>query len=147
MGFPSSNVEGWYRNPASEVLRLLDSKHFGNYKVYNLCSEREYDPSLFHGRGHHTSLFLIHFILSKTIYSGKVSFRRPQLPEIPPTVRHVPRFRVVAAERGRKSDCSPLQRLFSSFHLTLFWSHKLQSWKGINSIFKFRKCWEINGRK
>jgi protein-tyrosine phosphatase len=43
-----SKVEALYRNPISEVRRFLDSKHPGTYKVYNLCSERLYDPENFH---------------------------------------------------------------------------------------------------
>lgn len=50
MGFPSEDIEGIYRNPMSEVLRLLETKHADQYKVYNLCSERTYDPSKFHRR-------------------------------------------------------------------------------------------------
>jgi phosphatidylinositol-3,4,5-trisphosphate 3-phosphatase/dual-specificity protein phosphatase PTEN len=43
-----SKVEALYRNPISEVVRFLDTKHPGTYKVYNLCSERLYDPENFH---------------------------------------------------------------------------------------------------
>lgn len=31
-------------------MRFLDTRHGDNYKVYNLCSERQYEPSVFHGR-------------------------------------------------------------------------------------------------
>ncbi len=48
MGFPSEGKEAAYRNPMSEVYRFLESFHKGHYKVYNLCSERSYDPSVFH---------------------------------------------------------------------------------------------------
>jgi phosphatidylinositol-3,4,5-trisphosphate 3-phosphatase/dual-specificity protein phosphatase PTEN len=50
MGFPSSNAEGLYRNNLQEVVRFFETKHKGFYKVYNLCSEKAYDPSLFNGR-------------------------------------------------------------------------------------------------
>lgn len=35
---------GILRNPRSEIKRFLEEKHKDHYKVYNLCSEREYDP-------------------------------------------------------------------------------------------------------
>ena len=50
MGFPSEGTEGVYRNPMSEVVSFLENRHHGHYRVYNLCSERSYDPSKFRGR-------------------------------------------------------------------------------------------------
>jgi hypothetical protein len=47
MGYPSQNAEAMYRNPVSEVARFFEAKHRGHYKIYNLCSERTYDPALF----------------------------------------------------------------------------------------------------
>uniref|UniRef100_A0A7N8WLV4 Transmembrane phosphatase with tensin homology n=1 Tax=Mastacembelus armatus TaxID=205130 RepID=A0A7N8WLV4_9TELE len=50
MSFPSSGKQSFYRNPITEVARFLDTKHEGHYKVYNLCSEKGYDPKFFHYR-------------------------------------------------------------------------------------------------
>jgi phosphatidylinositol-3,4,5-trisphosphate 3-phosphatase/dual-specificity protein phosphatase PTEN len=50
MGFPSSDMEGLYRNPIGEVYRFFELRHKDNYKLYNLCAERDYDHSKFHGR-------------------------------------------------------------------------------------------------
>uniref|UniRef100_A0A8C9DS80 Phosphatidylinositol-3,4,5-trisphosphate 3-phosphatase n=1 Tax=Prolemur simus TaxID=1328070 RepID=A0A8C9DS80_PROSS len=50
MSFPSSGKQSLYRNPITEVVRFLDSKHQNHYQVYNLCSEKEYDPKYFHNR-------------------------------------------------------------------------------------------------
>ncbi|XP_056011438.1 phosphatidylinositol 3,4,5-trisphosphate 3-phosphatase TPTE2-like [Ostrea edulis] len=50
MSFPSSGVSGMYRNPIQEVARFLDAKHKDSYLVFDLCSERNYDASIFHGR-------------------------------------------------------------------------------------------------
>ncbi|KAJ4886927.1 PTEN 2 [Raphanus sativus] len=58
MGFPAGDmssgffgyVEGFYRNHMEEVIDFLETQHKGKYKVYNLCSERLYDVSLFEGK-------------------------------------------------------------------------------------------------
>ncbi|XP_038617488.1 phosphatidylinositol 3,4,5-trisphosphate 3-phosphatase TPTE2-like isoform X1 [Tachyglossus aculeatus] len=50
MSFPSSGKQSFYRNPIGEVVRFLDTKHGNHYKVYNLCSEKGYDPKYFHHR-------------------------------------------------------------------------------------------------
>uniref|UniRef100_A0A8C5LTX7 Phosphatidylinositol-3,4,5-trisphosphate 3-phosphatase n=1 Tax=Leptobrachium leishanense TaxID=445787 RepID=A0A8C5LTX7_9ANUR len=50
MSFPSSGKQSFYRNPIEEVARFLDLKHKDHYKIYNLCSEKGYDPKYFHYR-------------------------------------------------------------------------------------------------
>eukprot|EP00211_Chloroparvula_japonica_P000961 CAMPEP_0119155638 /NCGR_PEP_ID=MMETSP1310-20130426/51848_1 /TAXON_ID=464262 /ORGANISM="Genus nov. species nov., Strain RCC2339" /LENGTH=985 /DNA_ID=CAMNT_0007148239 /DNA_START=292 /DNA_END=3250 /DNA_ORIENTATION=+ len=50
MGFPSEDSERFYRNPYSEVIRFLHLYHKDKFKVYNLCSERGYDPIKFENR-------------------------------------------------------------------------------------------------
>lgn len=50
MSFPSSGMQSMYRNNIREVSRFFESKHKGHYKIYNACSEREYDITLFDSR-------------------------------------------------------------------------------------------------
>ncbi|KAG1370971.1 putative Phosphatidylinositol 3,4,5-trisphosphate 3-phosphatase and protein-tyrosine-phosphatase PTEN2A [Cocos nucifera] len=58
MGFPAGHIssglfgyfEGLYRNHMEEVIKFFETHHQGKYKVYNLCSERLYDASLFEGK-------------------------------------------------------------------------------------------------
>lgn len=47
MGYPSTGVESLYRNRLDDVKRFLDSRHGTKYKVYNLCSERQYASECF----------------------------------------------------------------------------------------------------
>ncbi|XP_044509107.1 phosphatidylinositol 3,4,5-trisphosphate 3-phosphatase and protein-tyrosine-phosphatase PTEN2A-like isoform X2 [Mangifera indica] len=58
MGFPAGDmssgffgyVEGFYRNHMEEVIKFFETYHKDKYKVYNLCSERLYDATLFEGK-------------------------------------------------------------------------------------------------
>ncbi|XP_071087021.1 phosphatidylinositol 3,4,5-trisphosphate 3-phosphatase TPTE2-like isoform X1 [Haliotis cracherodii] len=47
MSFPSKGMMAFYRNPIREVARFFNTKHSGHYRIYNLCSERDYDETLF----------------------------------------------------------------------------------------------------
>lgn len=50
MGYPSTGKEALYRNRATEVKRFLAKRHWARFWVFNLCSERDYPPSLFDNR-------------------------------------------------------------------------------------------------
>lgn len=43
MGYPSENVEGWYRNSIEDVKKFFKKYHDKHYRIYNLCSERKYN--------------------------------------------------------------------------------------------------------
>ncbi|WCJ25642.1 Phosphatidylinositol 3 4 5-trisphosphate 3-phosphatase and protein-tyrosine-phosphatase PTEN1 [Euphorbia peplus] len=50
MSFPAEHMRAMYRNPLWQVKSVLDMRHLGHYKVYNLCIEQSYDPVHFHGQ-------------------------------------------------------------------------------------------------
>ncbi|XP_043723312.1 phosphatidylinositol 3,4,5-trisphosphate 3-phosphatase and protein-tyrosine-phosphatase PTEN1 [Telopea speciosissima] len=50
MSFPAERMRAMYRNPLWQVKDVLEMRHLGHYKIYNLCIEENYDPSHFHGR-------------------------------------------------------------------------------------------------
>ena len=60
MGFPSDGMEGLYRNHITDVQRFLNMKHPRRYKVYNLCTERAYNPELFNDKVSHMFKFQDH---------------------------------------------------------------------------------------
>ncbi|KAF5938300.1 hypothetical protein HYC85_025806 [Camellia sinensis] len=43
-------MRGFYYNHMEEVIKFFETHHKGKYKVYNLCSKRLYDASLFEGK-------------------------------------------------------------------------------------------------
>ena len=47
MGFPSTSIEGLYRNPLEEVQKFFNTRHPSHYKIYNLCEERKYPDNTF----------------------------------------------------------------------------------------------------
>ncbi len=48
MGFPSSKIEGYYRNKMEDVKRFFATRHNEHYKVFNLCDDKEYPPDTFY---------------------------------------------------------------------------------------------------
>lgn len=53
MSLPALGVEANYRNPIEEVARFFNTKHPDRYLIVNLCAERIYDSSFFHGQVEH----------------------------------------------------------------------------------------------
>ncbi|KAL6526383.1 Phosphatidylinositol 3,4,5-trisphosphate 3-phosphatase and protein-tyrosine-phosphatase pten1 [Orobanche minor] len=49
MSFPAESMRAVYRNPMWQVKSVLEMRHHGHYKVYNLCIEESYDASHFNG--------------------------------------------------------------------------------------------------
>ncbi|GLU10979.1 hypothetical protein SLE2022_277530 [Rubroshorea leprosula] len=50
MSFPAERMRAMYRNPLWQVKSVLEMRHQGHYKIYNLCIEENYDASHFQGR-------------------------------------------------------------------------------------------------
>ena len=48
MGFPSSSLEGIYRNNMETVKKFFAKRHPNHYKVYNLCDDKKYPPNSFY---------------------------------------------------------------------------------------------------
>ena len=52
MGYPSTSLEGLYRNPMEEVQRFFNTRHPSHYKIYNLCEEKKYPDNTFFKQGY-----------------------------------------------------------------------------------------------
>ena len=52
MGFPSSAIEGIYRNSMGEVKAFFGKRHPNHYKVYNLCDDKTYAKDCFYRQGY-----------------------------------------------------------------------------------------------
>ena len=53
MGLPSTSIKGIYRNSMDKVQAFLNTRHPNQYKVYNLCKEKEYSDDLFYKQGYY----------------------------------------------------------------------------------------------
>lgn len=53
MGFPSEGKEALYRNRMEDVEQFFSFYHKDHFRIYNLCSERQYDHSKFGGSWEH----------------------------------------------------------------------------------------------
>ena len=47
MGYPSTSIEGIYRNSMEDVKNFFTTRHNNHYKVYNLCEEKKYKDCFF----------------------------------------------------------------------------------------------------
>ena len=47
MGFPAERIHGMYRNSMVDVQNFFNKKYPGFYKIYNLCSEKQYKEDSF----------------------------------------------------------------------------------------------------
>ena len=52
MGFPSTAIEGIYRNNLEDVQNFFATRHNFHYKVYNLCEEKKYKDDYFYKQGY-----------------------------------------------------------------------------------------------
>ena len=52
MGYPSTSLEGLYRNPMDEVQKFFNTRHPSHYKIYNLCEEKKYPENTFFKQGY-----------------------------------------------------------------------------------------------
>jgi phosphatidylinositol-3,4,5-trisphosphate 3-phosphatase/dual-specificity protein phosphatase PTEN len=52
MGFPAQGFASSFRNSMADTQKFLNTRHHGNYKVYNLCSEKVYAEGAFESAGH-----------------------------------------------------------------------------------------------
>jgi phosphatidylinositol-3,4,5-trisphosphate 3-phosphatase/dual-specificity protein phosphatase PTEN len=53
MGFPSTSLEGLYRNNMEDVKRFFATRHKDSYKVYNLCGEKTYPKDTFYKQSYY----------------------------------------------------------------------------------------------
>ena len=52
MGFPSTSIEGIYRNNMEDVKSFFAKRHPNHYKVYNLCDDKRYAKDCFYRQGY-----------------------------------------------------------------------------------------------
>jgi len=53
MGFPSTSIEGIYRNNMEDVKNFFAKRHPDHYKVYNLCDDKKYSKDCFYRQGYY----------------------------------------------------------------------------------------------